>query len=284
VQYRAGLTIGLWSAIAVATSGCGGVVDPDLETRSVKQHATDTTGAAEFEVEVRYAGGLTEADARALLAALEIRPAQELFPGLKVDGAPASVPATEPLDASEPTFEVNLHPLNDMAASRLYAWHSSSQPGSTTDLAQADSPGAGSGEVGQTRQAIGVDDVRRVFQILFGLNPYSLLWGQFLDHYVILEWLSVGERWRTPRYRCRGFAFAADFAGVANACVDLGYDGVADHSCSLGYRPDEPVIVAHPGPDWDPWNEHYFRGRVTAVSFYGQGTGAELLGAATLCL
>jgi hypothetical protein len=217
--------------------------DPD---EAVHRTIVDPQTGAEFDVEVRFAGGMTAEDADEIADTITVLPAAQAFPGVDLSAIPASSGA--PLDESEPTFGVILHPLNDAAAVQRFAWEAS--PPLTREI-DRDVPGTDG--LGQTSQALSVDAGTPIY-----------------------KYLSAGETWKTDRYQCYApFGFAAMFTGPAAACVDMGYEGKAGTRCSFGFDPRDPVVVVHDGvPDnltgWSPFKEHYFRGRIKA-GFLGVG-------------
>jgi hypothetical protein len=221
------------------------VVSTRTDDGAVHRVITSPAGAS-FDVEIRYVGGLKREDANALASKIEVAPTRELFPDVDLSKAPAQDAVDdEPLDETEPTFSVTLHPINDAARAERHSWRL---------------PVERKGELGQTSQALSLN---------LAAN----------------QWLDPGESWRTARQRCYApFTFGASVAGVAKVCIDLGYDGVAGSICSYAYDPSAPVVVVHPGPDLNPFNKHYFRGRVTGATLFGQGTGAYLALAGYACL
>jgi hypothetical protein len=187
----------------------------------------DLSGEAEFEVEIRYAGGLKEADARALFARLEILPFREAAPGVEAVPADTSQ-ADEPLDSSEPTFKVVLHALNAKAASEAYAWRAAA---SVQPVAPARD---GAGAVAATTSALTVQ-----------LDPE-------------VSWLSPGEKVTTARQYCRWYSFSIHVgAGFVTPCILQGAQGLADTVCG----PPNTGITSI--GDANPFNSHYFRGRAT---------------------
>jgi hypothetical protein len=78
----------------------------------------DVTGAAALDVEIRYGGGLTAADARALFERMEIVSVREAFKSIELP----MIEVEAQVVWGAPTFHVLLHPLNDAARSERYAW------------------------------------------------------------------------------------------------------------------------------------------------------------------
>jgi hypothetical protein len=190
------------------------------------------------------------------LAKIEVAPARELFPGVDFSKLPIEEKGDEELDASEPTFDVVLHPKNDAALGERYSWRMRSSSVLAAPIPKSEGP---EGTVTSVRQGLSAD-------IAVGIS------------------LDPGERWRTSRQYCHAFGFVADVAGIADVCIDLGYDGVAGHMCTLAYDPRDPIVLFHPGPDINPTNRHYFRGRVTGRTLFGVGLPTVILAAGYACL
>jgi len=231
----------MWKTIAVFTLAVTACTETD---GPVHRTLTDPLTGAEFDVEVRYAGGLTAADAEAMAMTIEVVPARIAFPDLDPAIATrANTSDDRPLDGSEPTFEIVLHPLNDVAAAERYAWQSKTR--------------AGSHDVGD-----GLSTIEQGLEV--GCYP----------------WLDARESWRSARYRCHAFSLTATIGGAASVCIDVGYEGKADTKCTVTYN---TATIAHPGTNWNPLDEHYFRGRITA-SVFGVGTTACVYGKLPVCL
>jgi hypothetical protein len=241
------------AALAASAAGCALETAPDapFDDGRVHRHVQHLKSGAELDVEVRFAGGFTRAEAEAVLARVEVLPARELFPQLDPSRLPVDYEAPEPLAEDEPTFEVVLLPLNDAALAERFAWRTLDEPRAARSPAQDG--------VAASAQALSLDAT-------------------------IAKQLDPGETWRTARLRCYApFGFGAEIVGGANVCIDLGYEGKAGSVCSAAFDPREPVLLAHPGPNLNPFDKHYFRGRVTA-KLWGIPMPALIAAAGYACL
>lgn len=217
-----------------------------VEDESVRGRRYDVATQAMFDVEVRYAGGVTRQEAQQLLDTVEIVPTSEFIAGSGDATEPASE-QLELLDGSEPTVDIVLHPLNEAAAARRYGWRATV----ALEAAAPHSP-AGPTDVATQKQALSGD--------VFASSVY----------------LGHGDVKRSSRYYCRAFTLqATSVTGAATSCIDLGYEGKADTLCTFSSVP----IVTHPGPNLNPLDKHYFRGRFNAV--FGP---AWIIGGSVLCL
>jgi hypothetical protein len=225
--------------LAGALAGCEGPGPLGAESGALHGRATDVAGQAEFDVEVRYAGGASRQEAQRLLSGLQIVAARD-FLG---DGAAPPAPAgDEPLDDSEPTIAVLLKPLNPAAQAQRYAWRAS------LDARAPAAPAAPEGAVEQRQGALTLD---------LDLDP---------------TWLSNGETWRTSRYRCNWFSFGVHVAvGFVQPCILQGAQGLAGTTCG----PFNTAITSI--GDANPFNEHYFRGRASGYLTGGELVGVEVV-------
>jgi hypothetical protein len=232
----------LFAALIAATTAC---IEP--ESGSIQRTMVADSGAV-FEVEVRYAGGFSASEAHVLASSLELVPAREMFPELDPAFFTNRSATDEPLDGSEPTFEVVLHPLD--AAAEPHTWRTRVHP----QVGMLDDTSSGLASIEQAVTSYGYVDLQ--------------------------EELSPHESWRTARYRCHAAHFFAGVLGPATACIDLGYEGKAGSVCQI--TPLGAFLV-HAGPNLNPLDKHYFRGRVTAKVLF-TGTYAAIDDAFFTCL
>ena len=232
--------------IVLGAAACDGPPESAVEVASLRGRATDTTRQADFEVDVSYAGGVTRAQAAALIEHLEIFPARDVMPAAQIP--PPSTAADgedESLDASAPTYAITLRPLNDVAARERYAWAASVD-------ARPQAPAAASGSDGiaerQSALSAGID-----------IEPETLGYNEL--------WVSAN------RYRCHSFTVQAEvFAGVIRPCIIQGASGNAGTSCGA------PLAAYTSIGDWNPLNEHYFRGGAKGFP------GGVLVGIYVVCI
>ena len=230
----------------LGAAACDGSPESAAEVESLRGRATDTTGQAEFEVDVRYAGGVTRAQAAALIEHLEIFPARDVMPTAQIPFLKTAA-ADEPLDTSAPTYAITLRPLNDVAARERYAWAASAD-------ARPEVPAATSGSDG-------------IVERQSALNA---------DIEVAPETLGYNELWvSNSRFRCHSFTVQLEVipGSLIKPCIIQGASGNAGTSCGV------PGVGAYTSiGDWNPTNQHYFRGGAKGYP------GGVLLGIYVVCI